>query len=93
MLTFSEKIPLMVDILGTRLDVNSTLNEKGLLNFQLKINNTQYLFSLTPQQVKQGVTLTVSNHNIPVSISLSEHTDEDTDDLQNYVMQFLQWFL
>lgn len=44
MLTFPEKIPLMVDILGTRLDVNSTLNEKGLLNFQLKINNTQYLF-------------------------------------------------
>lgn len=85
-----QQIPLLVDILGTRR--NSTLNEKGLLNFQLKINNTQYLFSLTPQQVKQGVTVTVSNHNIPVSISLSEHTDEDTDDLQNYVMQFLQWY-
>lgn len=92
MLTFPEKIPLMVDILGTCLVVNSTLNEKGLLNFQLKINNSQFLFSLTPQQVKQGVTVNVSDHRIPVSISLSEHTDEDTDDLQNYVMQFLQWY-
>lgn len=42
--------------------------------------------------MKQGVTVNVSDHRIPVSISLSEHTDEDTDDLQNYVMQFLQWY-
>lgn len=78
--------------MGNNLEVNSTLNERGLLNFQLKINNTKYLFRLTPEQVKQGVTVTVSNHEIPVTISLSEHTDEDTDGLQNYVMQFLQWY-
>ncbi|XP_062576937.1 uncharacterized protein LOC134238840 [Saccostrea cucullata] len=96
MLAFPEKpqFPLTVDILGACVNVNSTINEKGLLNFQLEINNTKYIFRLTPEQVKRGetITLSVSNNEIPVTISQAEPKDEDADGLQNYVMQFLQWY-
>lgn len=85
-----QQIPLIINILKTYLIINNTLNKKNLLNFQLKINNSQFLFNLTPQQIKQKITINISNHKIPISISLSKHTNKNPNNLQNYIIQFLQ---
>ncbi|OWF46399.1 hypothetical protein KP79_PYT01430 [Mizuhopecten yessoensis] len=92
--TFPKEEPevlLNVDILDTHLVVNSVVDGR-MLKFDLNINNNNVIFNVTPEQAKHGVTvdICVSNHKIPVRISKAE--TGKSDDLHNYVMQFLQWY-
>ncbi|XP_021339790.1 uncharacterized protein LOC110441009, partial [Mizuhopecten yessoensis] len=86
------EVLLNVDILDTHLAVNSVVDGR-MLKFDLNINNNNVIFNVTPEQAKHGVTVDIclSNHKIPVRIIKSEAGE--SDDLHNYVMQFLQWYL
>ena len=85
-------IVLNVKLLGTEHQLIGS-NDGEMLSFRLTIDKEDYLVNVTPYQAEKGTVVNIkckcSAKCIPVEVKSIKN---DKDDLQDYVVQFLQWF-
>ncbi|XP_033729230.1 uncharacterized protein LOC117318339 [Pecten maximus] len=94
LILFPEKEPdvlLTVDVLGIKHTVNSSIDGR-MLKFHLNINNSMFLFNVTPAQVENGVTIDVPLTTVNLPVTISRSTVAASDELNDYITQLLQWY-